>query len=74
MDFGWKALIPIALGWFMLLAALREFAADGSAADSVRVTASAVAVGIVATALFSLALRVSRNNRERLADSRGATS
>jgi NADH-quinone oxidoreductase subunit H len=74
MDFGWKALIPIALGWFLLLAALREFAADGSAADSVRVTAIAIAVGAVAVALFSVALRVSRNNRERLADSRGATS
>ena len=29
MDFGWKVLIPISLGWFLLLAALREFSPDG---------------------------------------------
>jgi len=63
MDFGWKALIPLSLGWFLLLAALREFSTDGNAADSIRVTVIAVLVGAAAVALFSLALRVSRNNR-----------
>ena len=29
MDLGWKVLIPISLGWFLLLAALREFSPDG---------------------------------------------
>jgi NADH-quinone oxidoreductase subunit H len=75
MDFGWKALIPLSLGWFLLLAALREFSEDGNAADSIRVTVIAVAVGALAVALFSLALRVSRNNRERLSnDSQGVTT
>ena len=32
MDFGWKVLIPISLGWFLLLAALREFSPDGDVA------------------------------------------
>ncbi len=67
MDLGWKVLIPVSLGWFLLLAALREFSPDGDIADSVRVTAISVAVGVVSIGLFSLALRVSRRNRE-LAD------
>jgi NADH-quinone oxidoreductase subunit H len=75
MNFGWKALIPLSLGWFLLLAALREFSGDGNAADSIRVTLIAVLVGAVAVALFGFALRVSRLNRERLADdSQGVTS
>ena len=68
MDLGWKILIPVSLGWFLLLAALREFSRDGDMADAARVTAICVAVGIAAIAIFSLALRVSRRNRE-LADS-----
>jgi NADH-quinone oxidoreductase subunit H len=75
MNFGWKALIPLSLGWFLLLAALREFSSDGNAADSIRVTLIAVLVGAVAVALFGFALRVSRLNRERRADeSQGVTS
>jgi NADH-quinone oxidoreductase subunit H len=75
MDFGWKALIPLSLGWFLLLAALREFSEDGDAADSIRVTVIAVVVGALAVGLFSFALRVSRNNRERLSeDSPGVTT
>ena len=75
MNFGWKALIPMSLGWFLLLAALREFSSDGNAADSIRVTLIAVLVGAVAVALFGFALRVSRLNRERRAnESQGVTS
>lgn len=75
MNFGWKALIPLSLGWFLLLAALREFSSDGNAADSIRVTLIAVLIGAVAVALFGFALRVSRLNRERLAnDSQGVSS
>ena len=75
MNFGWKALIPLSLGWFLLLAALREFSSDGNAADSIRVTLIAVLVGAVAVALFGFALRVSRLNRERRAnESQGVTS
>ena len=79
MDFGWKALIPLSLGWFLLLAALREFSPDGTAEDSIRVTLIALAVGAVSVGLFLLALRVAGTNRRRLADrsandSRGVTT
>jgi NADH-quinone oxidoreductase subunit H len=74
MDFGWKALIPLSLGWFLLLAALREFSTDGNAADSIRVTVIAVVIGALAVALFSVALRVSRNNRERLSNDPGSVT
>jgi NADH-quinone oxidoreductase subunit H len=70
MDFGWKVLIPLAFGWFLLLAALREFASGGAGADSVRVTLIAVIIGAVAFALLSLALRVARINRERQSEQR----
>ncbi len=78
MDFGWKILIPLSLGWFLLLAALREFAPDGAGAESVRVTLIALAVGVVSIGLFLLALRVAAANRRRLAEpspsSEGVTS
>lgn len=64
MDLGWKVLIPVALGWFLLLAALRQFSPDGNAADSIRVTAISIAVGVLAIGLFMLALRVSQKNRQ----------
>lgn len=63
MDFGWKVLIPISLGWFLLLAALRQFSPDGDAADSARVVLISIAVAIAAAALFTAALRVSARNR-----------
>ncbi|MEM8620712.1 MAG: NADH-quinone oxidoreductase subunit NuoH [Actinomycetota bacterium] len=63
MDFGWKILIPVALGWFLLLAALRQFAPDRTIADNLRVIAISLVVGILAGGLFLLALRVARNNR-----------
>jgi NADH-quinone oxidoreductase subunit H len=63
MDLGWKVMIPISLGWFLLLAALREFSPEGSSADSIRVTAISVAVGAAAISLFMMALKVSRKNR-----------
>jgi len=66
MDLGWKLLIPVSLGWFLLLAALREFSPDGASSDSIRVTAIAIAVGAAAIGLFSLALRVSRRNRDMI--------
>ncbi|MFT4656164.1 MAG: NADH-quinone oxidoreductase subunit H [Candidatus Aldehydirespiratoraceae bacterium] len=67
MDLGWKVLIPIALGWFLLLAALREFgqADDGGrdVAASITVTAVCVVLGAIAVGVFSFALRVSNRNR-----------
>ena len=64
MDFGWKVLIPISLGWFLLLAALREFSPNGDATDSIRVVAVSLVVGAAAIGLFSMALNVSKRNRE----------
>ena len=68
MDLGWKILIPIALGWFLLLAALRQFSPEGTAADSIRVTAICVVVGAAAIGLFMAALRVSQKNRAQMAE------
>ncbi len=64
MDLGWKVLIPVSLGWFLLLAALREFSPTGAASDSLRVTAIAVVIGALAIGVFMAALRVSQNNRQ----------
>jgi NADH-quinone oxidoreductase subunit H len=63
MDFGWKVLIPISLGWFLLLAALREFSPDGEFGDSVRVVLISFAVAVVAVGLFTAAVKVSARNR-----------
>ena len=63
MDLGWKVLIPISLGWFLLLAALREFSPEGTVGDSVRVIVISLVVAVVAAALFGAALRVSARNR-----------
>ena len=78
MDLGWKVMIPISLGWFLLLAALREFSPNGDIVDSIRVTAISIGVGLVAIAMFLFALRVSRLNRQRVVgetplDKKGAT-
>jgi len=74
MDLGWKVLIPIALGWFLLLAALREFSPDGNAADSFRVVLISFAVAAVAVGLFAAALRVSARNRAISNSQKGATT
>jgi NADH-quinone oxidoreductase subunit H len=63
MDLGWKVLIPLSLGWFLLLAALREFSPDGTAADSIRVVLISLAAGAAAAGLLALALRVSGRAR-----------
>ena len=63
MDFGWKILIPVSLGWFLLLAALREFA-NGDRIASLRVVGISAMIAAVAIGLFAAALNVSRKNRE----------
>ena len=63
MDLGWKVLIPISLGWFLLLAALREFSPEGTVGDSILVIVISLVVAVVAAALFGAALRVSARNR-----------
>ncbi len=63
MDFGWKLLIPVALGWFLVLAAIqvgrdREW-------NVVVVIAGCLATLGVAYLLMTTALNVSRRNREQ---------
>ena len=73
MDLGWKVLIPISLGWFLLLAALRQFSPDGDWVDSARVVGISFAVAIVATGLFAAALKVAARNRAAT-QQKGATT
>ncbi|MBU3688798.1 MAG: NADH-quinone oxidoreductase subunit H [Acidimicrobiales bacterium mtb01] len=63
MDLGWKILIPMSLGWFMLMAALR-LGRDQDWNQAVVAIVSA-AVLIVCAGLISMAMKVSRANRER---------
>ncbi len=72
MDLGWKVLIPVSLGWFLLLAALRQFSPEGDVVDSVRVVAISVVVGLASISLFTAAMRVARVNR--VEESSGVTS
>jgi len=66
MDFGWKLLIPLALGWFLVLAAL-QVARDRYESLAAVLLSGAIALGVafVAYALFNAALVVSKRNRER---------
>jgi NADH-quinone oxidoreductase subunit H len=62
MDFGWKLLIPVALGWFLVLGAIQL----GRDEDWNVYFVVAISLGVLAVsyALFSAALYVSRRNRE----------
>jgi NADH-quinone oxidoreductase subunit H len=63
MDLGWKVLIPIALGWFLLLAAIRV--GRDNDWNTWAVAAVSVAVLAVSYALMVMAIRTSQRNRER---------
>jgi NADH-quinone oxidoreductase subunit H len=63
MDLGWKLLIPLSLGWFMLMAALRLGRDLGWNRVLVASVSAAVIVG--GGLLLALAVRMSRANRER---------
>jgi NADH-quinone oxidoreductase subunit H len=63
MDLGWKLMIPLALGWFMLLAAFRIGQAEGWNRWAVGIV-SLVVLG-AAAALLSRATKVSARIRER---------
>ena len=66
MDFGWKLLIPVALGWFLVLAALQMARDEYDGLGPVLLAGViAVVVLFVAYALFNAALVVSKRNRER---------
>jgi NADH-quinone oxidoreductase subunit H len=64
MDLGWKLLIPLALGWFLLLAALEV--GDGQDWNPVVVAGVAIAIMLAAAGLLRLAIRAER--AERAAD------
>jgi NADH-quinone oxidoreductase subunit H len=63
MNLGWKLLIPVSLGWFMLLAAFRV----GQDEDWNRWAVLAVSAGVLAVCalLLAAATTVSARNRER---------
>jgi NADH-quinone oxidoreductase subunit H len=61
MDLGWKLLIPLALGWFLLLAALEV--ADGQDWNPVVVALVAIAIMLAAAGLLRLAIGAARAER-----------
>ena len=63
MDLGWKALIPVALGWFLFLAAL-EMGRDRGWSE-VTVTVVSLLVFAAASALLVRAVRSGRGSRDR---------
>ncbi len=62
MDLGWKVLIPVSFGWFLVLTALRV--AQDQGWNRVVVVAIAVAVMLAGFGLLSSALRVSARRRQ----------
>ena len=63
MDLGWKLLIPIALGWLLLLAAI-QVGRDNDW-NVVGVVAISLVVILIAAALLVAAVRLSARNRAR---------
>jgi NADH-quinone oxidoreductase subunit H len=63
MDFGWKLLIPVSLGWFLVLGAIQLGRDEGWNLVAV-VVGCLVALG-ASYVLFNAALSVARRNRER---------
>ena len=60
MDLGWKALIPLSLGWLLLLVALRV--GDNEGWNLVVVGAASIAALLVGYLLLLLAFRAARRN------------
>ena len=66
MDLGWKVMIPVALGWFLLLSLLRIGGDRGwTRLHKTAVGVIALLVLAAAGSLLMLATRVSARNRER---------
>jgi NADH-quinone oxidoreductase subunit H len=73
MDLGWKRLIPVALGWLLLLGAIRigqdeEWFSSNDVVNAAAIVAIAVAVAFVCGVGILIAMRAS--DRRRLEDSR----
>jgi NADH-quinone oxidoreductase subunit H len=64
MDLGWKALIPLALGWLLLLTAMSAAEAEGwDAAGRIGIVVAGLAVMAACYALLTAAMRASKRNR-----------
>ncbi|MGH9135548.1 MAG: complex I subunit 1/NuoH family protein [Acidimicrobiales bacterium] len=66
MDLGWKVMIPLALGWLLLIAAIRV-ADDDSAVPAIVIGAGTV----FAASVLMLAVQVGRRRRELVAGAGG---
>jgi NADH-quinone oxidoreductase subunit H len=66
MNLGWKVMIPVALGWFMLLAYLR-IGSDRGWTRTHKTVVGVVSLGVLALAagLLSVAMSVGTRTRER---------
>ena len=62
MDLGWKVLIPISLGWLLLLATIRVAQNEGWPVPLAMAIAVVILLG--AYGLLNLSLRAARRNRE----------
>ena len=62
MDLGWKALIPLSLGWVLLLVAIRV--GDDLDWNPILVIAASAAVLAAGYGLLMLAIRASKRNRQ----------
>ncbi|MEL7158237.1 MAG: complex I subunit 1 family protein, partial [Actinomycetota bacterium] len=69
MDLGWKLLIPLSLGWLLILASIRvaqeggfDFT-DSTFTDTIVVFGLGLIVAVVATLLLAGAIRTARNDR-----------
>ena len=65
MDLGWKGLIPLGLGWLLLLVAMRVASDEGwGVAGMLGTAAAGVAIMSVCYGMLLLAMKVARRNRQ----------